>query len=394
MRLLGMAEARSGRFAAEGTPAERARRDIGRALPGWLVARAAVAISLVAAHLVYHYMRPPGAAVARHLEEGLLGWDAAWYEDIASHGYEPLPRVGLRFFPLLPLLARPLGWLLGGRYGVALLVLANVSALVLGALLHRLALAETGDAALARRAAWMVALTPPAFVLAWGYPEALSGCLAVAAFLALRTRRWGLAAGAGLLAGLTRPVGVLLALPAAIEAARGWRHAGWGERVRRAVAVAGAPAGSLLYLAWVGARFGDPSLPFSVQQGPRFRGAVANPVVVLWDAWTRLLGGDLTRGFRGNALHAPWAVVVIVLVVIVFRHWPVSYGAFAATTVLVALSTERLGSFERYAFGAFPVVLALAVLGRRPVAERCIVAVGALTVTLYGTLALLGAYVP
>src|SRR4029078_4623430 len=96
------------------------------------------------------------------LGQGLFAWDAAYYRAIAEHGYGDLPKAALRFFPIVRLLSRVFGVVFGGNETVALIVIANVSALVFGALLHRLALVETGDALLARRAAWYGALIPAA----------------------------------------------------------------------------------------------------------------------------------------------------------------------------------------------------------------------------------------
>ncbi len=94
---------------------------------------------------------------------------------------------------------------------VALLFVTNVAALAAGALVHRLTRMETGDTRAARRAAWYFALVPPAFVLAWGYAEALFIALAAATILLLRREQWGWAAAAGFAAALTRPTGVFLA---------------------------------------------------------------------------------------------------------------------------------------------------------------------------------------
>ncbi len=83
---------------------------------------------------------------------------------------------------------------------------------------------ETGDDALARRAAWLVCLAPAAFTQVMGYAEGTLLALSVGTFLALRARAWWWAAVLGLAAGATRPLGVLLVVPAAIEAMRGWRE--------------------------------------------------------------------------------------------------------------------------------------------------------------------------
>ena len=54
-----------------------------------------------------------------------------------------------------------------------LIVVVNVSAVVAAALVHRIAVLEGLDERTARHAATLMALVPPAFVLAWGYAEGL-----------------------------------------------------------------------------------------------------------------------------------------------------------------------------------------------------------------------------
>src|SRR5207248_1552898 len=159
----------------------------------------------------------------------------------------------------------------------ALVVIANLSALAAAALVHRLAWDETGDADLARRAAWLMALLPPSFVLVMAYSEGLFLLLSTAMMLALRRRRFGLAAGLGFLTGLTRPTGLLMVVPAAVEAATGARTAGRSGLVTRAAAVLAPAAGCAAYLLWVGHVFGDRLLPVRIQQQPTFRGATRDP---------------------------------------------------------------------------------------------------------------------
>ena len=368
-------------------------RSLRAALPGWITARLVVGATLVAAHVVITLF--PVRTEQLHVDQGLLGWDADWYVRIADDGYAVLPRVYLRFFPLLPAAARALFPAIGDHPGLAVLLVTNISALALGALVHRLSMEETGDEGLARRAAWIVALVPSAFVLVWGYAEALSGALAVSTFIAVRRQRWWWAALFGVLGGLARPLGVLVAVPVAVEALRGLRSAGVGGLVRRGVAVAAPALGTGLYLAWVGVRYGDALLPFTVQQRSDLRGDFANPLAVLGRGARQLIDGDLVDGrLLSNGAHVPWVVVIAVLVVVAFRRWPASYGAFALVTLVVACTAERLGSFERYGFGAFPVVLALASITDRQNVERAVLALSTGAMAAYGTLALLGTYVP
>jgi len=371
-----------------GAGAGRFWADTKVALPGWITARVLVLGVLAFAHYLYNHLQIHVGGKTLH--EGLLAWDGQWYERIARHGYASISRSALRFFPLYPVLARGLGFVLGGMVDVALLVLSNVPALLFAMLLVRLVRREGGDRLAAERAAWFVALVPPGFVLVLAYSEALAGCLAVAMFLALRSKRWWWAAAAGFFSGLTRPSGALLAAPAVVEGLRGVRGLSANEVIGRVAAVVAPFAGVGTYLVWVGARFGHPMLPLDIQQRSWLRDGFLNPAVALWRSASAAFSGH----FGGNGIHFPLLVVAVVLVVVVCLRWPLSYGAYAAATLVVALSAHRLGSVERYCFTTFPFVLAIVSLTRsRRVELGVLVASGACMAGL-ATLALLGAYVP
>jgi hypothetical protein len=374
------------------------REDLKAALPAWLAARAIVLAALALAHFIFTNLHVRDDAVAGQLHQGLFAWDGGFYRGIAAHGYGfgAVPHESLRFFPLFPLAGRALGVLFGGRPDIALIVLANGSALVLGALLHRLVLIEKHDVALARRAAWLVALVPPAFVLVLGYSEATFMALAVGMFLAMRTGRWWWAALLGVLAALTRPVGILLAVPAGIEATRWflttrrigrWR---WRAAMPRLATVASAPAGAAIFLAWVWARYGDPLLPLHVQEDARRRGHVVDPLTALLHEGRGILHGHHV----GSGLHVPWALALVALVVVCLRRWPACYGAFAAAMLLAALSSKNLDSLERYALSAFPFVLTGASLTASDRLERATLVLGAVAMEGYAVLAFLNAVVP
>jgi len=356
------------------------------AVVSWLAARVAVLGALGLSRFITTEL---GAqATGGRTASGLLGWDASWYDRITALGYADLPSEALRFFPLLPLLARVPDLFLPS--GLAVLLVANVAALGAAVLLERLVGLETGDAGMAARAVWFLALFPSAFVLVMGYAESLFLVAVIAGMLALRTQRWWWAAAAGLAAGLARPLGVVFALPALIEVLRDRRGATGREGAARVAAVASPVLGAALYLAWVGWRFGDALLPLQVQQEAGRRGGVVDPVSRIVQAGRELASGDAL----GSGLHLPWALLFIVLVGVCFRRWPVSYGAFAAVLVVVALSASNLDSLERYGLGAFPLVLATASLTRHPSVERFALTAAAATMVSYATLAFLGAYVP
>jgi len=366
-------------------------RAVLQVLPAWVVARAVVTLALVVARTGASTLRPgnPGALARAH--QGLLAWDAGWYRSIADHGYAAAGREAVRFFPLFPLLGRYLGDIPGVGTGTALVVVANLSALLAMAALWLLVRHDLGDAALARRSVWLLALAPSAYVLVLAYSDALLLLCSVVTVLGARTGRWWWAAAAGLAAGLDRPLGVLLLVPVAVEV---WsrRHAvaggaAWSGRIAALVAPL---AGAGVYLAWVGHRFGDPWLPLTVQQQDGHRGSLAFPFRAMGhDVWDALHGHHV-----GSALHVPWIVLCAALVVVAWRSLPTSYAAFATAVLAVSLSSTNLDSFERYALGAFPLVIAASTLTSAPRAERTVLVVSALAMAGYAILAFLGAVVP
>ena len=325
----------------------------------------------------------------RFARDGLLGWDADWYRRIALDGYDGVPEQGLRFFPLLPHLARILGFGTSAGICIALVVLANVPALGVGALAHRLVRLEGGDADLARLGATLVALAPPAFVLVMGYTEAIALCALLGGIVAARRRAWEVVAACGLVAGLARPTGVLLAVPVAVLAVGGFRQAGWGERFRRAMAVASPALGAAPYLLWAQIDRGDWYAPYRVQSMPGLRGDFVDPFTRVGRALATLAGGGV--GVDAHDLWVPFAVALLVPAV---RRWSPALGALVVVTTVVALSAERLGSFERYVWASVVPVLTVAWLCRGPRASRVAPVVAGSGLAILSTLAFLGYYVP
>lgn len=356
----------------------------------FVVSRAVVLGALLLARFVVTEVKPRSHAALAAAHAGLLGWDANWYRRIAELGYGPAGRTSVRFFPLYPLLARGLSALPAISTDAALLLIANLAGFLALALIYRLALLETGDEATAARSAWWLAMFPVAFVLSMGYADSLLLLTSLAMFLALRSGRFALAAVAGILAGACRPVGLLLALPALIEAARGLRAVPWRRYWSRAAATVSAPLGAACYLGWSKVHDGSFFLPLTAQVSTKNRGGLADPFVTLAHDVSDLVHDR----HLGTALHAPWAVFFVALAVVSFRRWPVSYGAYAAVTLAITLTAPNLTSFERYGFGCFPLTLALATLTRRREVCWGALAISGALLAGYSLLTFLGAYIP
>ncbi len=350
----------------------------GLAILGWVVA------TVITRRVVVDGARP----AQYHGFLGWTSWDGGFYRLIAEHGYSGAGTESIRFFPLYPVIAKPLGVVLGGNVDLALFIVAKVALVVALFGIHRLVVDHTGSADTADRAVWVWVLFPGAFVFAWAYSEPLLVALVAWGLWALRRRRWWLAALLGLGAGLCRPVGVAFALAALVEV---WGHHRRGDRSpvpARAAAVLAAPAGVAAFCTYAWWRGFGFLTPFTIQD--EFRDT-QTPLHRIWSL-PEVFGGS--EAFT-TGLHVPFVIGALVLLGVAFRKLPASWAWFSAAVLVAALSTDNLNSIERYATSAFPLAIAAAVLLERR--ERFTPAVyaggGALSVA-FCALALLGAYVP
>jgi hypothetical protein len=322
-------------------------------------------------------------AVPIETHAGLLAGDAAWYRDIAKMGYDGVAAEGLRFFPLFPLLGRVVSWFPGASAGFGVVFVANACALTLGFVLHRIVMHERNDTGLARRAVWLLYLSPPAFVLVMGYSEATFMTFAALTLLALRTRHWWLATIVGFLAGLTRPVGALLAVPAAVE--------GGQLREWKVAAPTVAPlAGMLTYLAWAAHRTHDFWYPLRAQQDSTRRGQWVDPARAIAHNVREFLHGDHVSA----GVHTLSALVFVALLVVIARRWPLSFALYAGVALVVALSSRNLDSLERYGLATLPFVLGGADVIADPARERVVLVLAGAALVAASVLAFTGVLVP
>ncbi|PZS21564.1 MAG: hypothetical protein DLM54_04215 [Acidimicrobiales bacterium] len=342
--------------------------------------------------------------VAQSSHPTLNIWDADNYQRIAGQGYSAAL---IRFFPLFPLVIRAVRWVLPLSPPGAALLIANVAALGYAAALWLLirshvepTLTGTNGIAgsagivasegIAGSAVWLTVLAPTGFVLVLGYSEALFGLLAVLVFILLHRRHFAWAALFGLLAGLARPVGLLLAVPAAVEALQAWRSARFSGKAWSVLPVLAPIGGCAAYLGWVASAYGNPLLPFTDQvYGPR-ASFLADPLTPLHHSLVALIHGTDPV----SILHLPVALLFVALLVISARRLPWSYTAFGAVMLVAALTARTLDSLERYCYSDFPLVIALALCTRRRTAILLAVGISAGLLVFYAVLTLTGHYTP
>jgi len=330
------------------------RRSLLVAIPPWLVSRGLAGLALWIAWL-RHGHRFPVAGHGAPGATGIWAWDAAWYRSIAEHGYAgQLHPHGERFFPLLPLLGRWVGAAIGGHPGIALVLLVNLAALGFGAGVAALTLRELGPK-VAVPATWLTMLAPGGVVLATAYAEAVAGLLAVLYLLAVRSvgRSVWWAVPIGVLAGLARPTGFLLAVVPVVELWVRRREQLSQDLVRLGAAMVAPVVGAAIYCLWTAAVDDDLLLPFTAQSAPGLRGGVlANPLRGLFTA----------PNHAGMPVPLRVAVVLLALTLLVltWQRLPRSIAVWATLLFVAAVTSAQGTSLPRYLSADFPLLMALA----------------------------------
>ncbi|MAT37479.1 MAG: hypothetical protein CL420_05545 [Acidimicrobiaceae bacterium] len=346
----------------------------------WLTSRAIVLITMWLTHTFAtdHYRE--------FTSQGFRLWDAGWYQQIITVGYEQVGQESFRFFPGFVLIGRLVTQFLGGNEVWASLLVANVFSLITFLLLYQLIVSEGGSARRAKRTVWVFSVFPASFVLIWGYAESMFLTFTLLFFLSLRKQNWKVAAIFACMAGLTRPTGALLFFAAISASGFSLWRGNLKERAEQLLACLGGPLGVAIFLLWSNSRTSENWLPFTVQR--EFRGGFIDPFRRVWSGFSEILN------LEADAFHVLVALFFLVLLVVIWKRLPRQYFWYSFVTFVVSVSAENLNSLERYLMTAFPFVMALVILSEGKRSEKLIYPISALGLTGLTAISFLGIYVP
>jgi hypothetical protein len=294
----------------------------------------------------------------------LARWDAIRYADIARSGYtwdgNPLRQQNVVFFPVFPVAIRLVSRFFSIHPLEAAWLVSIVSFAWAMVLFVRLARIFTGSEA-ATDAAWLLSCYPFAYFFGAAYSESLFLLTMCGLFLSLQRREFGYAAIWGLAAGLTRPNGWLLSLPAAILAVSAPPPRGVGTWLRRGASVAAPALGALLFTLYLHLRFGDGLAWVKGQAawGRTFRGLhlfVADRILYLRDLG---LPGALIE-HPIDILNSAAALLALALTIPIGRRLGLAYGVLTAALVLPPVLMGGSTSMGRMTAIVFPMFIWLA----------------------------------
>lgn len=210
---------------------------------------------------------------------------------------------------------------------------------------------EAEALAIANRTAWMVAVFPAGFVLAFAYTESLALALTAGTLLALVRRHFVTAGVLALFAAMLRPVGGLLLVPIVIEL---WQSRPRPTWLRSTVALAGPVVGITIAFLWINASTHDLLLPWRLQQ--EIRGGFQDPV-------TRVLE-PIGEAFKGNFRDSYNLGFMAVFIFLGFQavrfRQRLSWLTFAFVSSLILLSSQVTDSLGRYGLVVVPFIVAAA----------------------------------
>jgi hypothetical protein len=292
-------------------------------------------------------------------------WDALRYADIARFGYEwdgnPARQQLVVFFPAFPLAAHIVGRFLDVDALAATWLVSMAAfawAMLLLVELARLSIGRAG----AMDSVWLLAAYPFAVYFSAPYTESLFLLSMCGAFLAAHQLRLGHVAAWGIVAGLTRPNGWLLAAPLAILLfhAAG-RPSTIREWLKRGLAALAPFAGTVLFTLYLQLVFSD-GLAWVKGQAAwnrTFRGLhlfFADRILYIRDLGLLQYLIDLPI----DALNTAAAVFALALMIPVSRRLGLAYGALVGVLVLPPLLMGGSTSMGRMTSVLFPIFMWLA----------------------------------
>lgn len=307
---------------------------------------------------------------ADSLEGRFVRWDSGYYLQIAQDGYTSTGDERA-FFPLYPLVCSLVSKILGLPLLWSGLLVSVSSYVAASILLYRWILIDY-DPQVARWAViWLYAFPMSFFFIAF-YAEPLLLLTSVAGIYMARRGRFISSGIAIALAGATRPVAFLLAIPYVIEF---WQQQSfdWHRLLRFAVGACIAPVGTIGYLVYRSILSGSSNLL-----------SIHSPGTTQWQSftitwpWITLFDG-LAAALFGSGIYTDWfsralvwqdltyALLGLALAVWAWFRLRPSVAAFLLISVLFFYTNHgplnyAFWSLPRHLAALFPIYLVLALL--------------------------------
>lgn len=291
--------------------------------------------------------------------KGLTRWDGGWYLRIAKEGYY---LKSTAFFPLYPFLIRVLESL-GFSPEAGALLIPNVTFLLVLIIFHRLVTLDY-DESVAVRSLWYLAVFPTAFYFSAMYTESLYLLLVLLTLYLGRTRQWFLASLCGMLAGLSRNLGIFLLIPLLYEYRnleyRSIEYQGLNKTTLGKIKLfwlALVPAGLGIYMLYLQQVLGN---PLAFMEAQKFwKRSFDFP-------WNSIFHAAKNISSSNNLWNLIFTLFALTFLVMAFKLLRPSYTLYMFFGVIVPLFSPAvhspLLSMPRFVLVLFPIYITMALL--------------------------------
>lgn len=288
-------------------------------------------------------------------------WDTDHYLKIAEKGYGSSANNQIAFFPLYPYLIKALTLVLQ-NYMLSALIISNLAYAVAAYFLYELVKLDYQKEDAFRTVIYF-SVFPTAYFLHAAYTESLFLALSIGSFYFARKKSWPLAGVLGMLAAATRITGILL-LPVLIIEYLAQKEYRLREIKIDIIWILIIGLGLVFYLILNYTVSGDPFYFIEVQQGGWAR-KIALPYEGFVNAIGGLPGAEPSELSQESWVEVMFGLLALIGVVYSFFRLRLSYSLYALLTWLLVTSSVIWLSIPRFTLTMFPLIILLALFGRR-----------------------------
>ncbi|WP_239670868.1 mannosyltransferase family protein [Vibrio variabilis] len=357
----------------ESTELQGKTRHVDNSLPSlmlskqqWITLMVAVLLSrtvFYALGLIGTHAYNPETVANIDIWQQVCRFDCMWFQRIADDGYALLPSymkggnaANWAFMPVSPLLGKLMALLVGDT-NLALVLVSNLT-FVLSVVVFLKALKQLSfSEEMQDIAIWLLCFSPYAVYAMSGYSEPLYIALISGVFLACYRQNWWAVGVLGLVAAITRNLGVMLVFSVVIMGFQAYGASSFYRLKNNVLSVIGAvwliPLGFFSYMAYLHFHMGD-ALAFGhiqIAWGREF----SNPI-----EW--LVYGVKTGGAKLYLVLV--SLIGFALNTYLFVKKRYAEAAFMLINLLIPLSSG-VNAMPRYIFGLYPTYLAIMLLLER-----------------------------
>jgi Gpi18-like mannosyltransferase len=305
-----------------------------------------------------------------------IRWDSGFYLQITENGYyfDPINNLSnTPFFPLYPLLIKILGIAFGNLY--AGLLISFISTFLACFFLYKLAkthLKEKGSF----RAIFYFLIFPTSVFLSAIYTESLFMALSIASFYHARQNKWLYSGIFGFLAALTRPQGIIL-FPVLIFEYLEQRKFDFKKINLHCLWTLLVPAGLGLYMYYLKIKFNNPFLFVSSQNN--WGRNTSFSIKKMFDSFFNYFhdlffpGQEVFTYYLVKDLDLFFFLAFLVLAIIIFIRFRMSYGFYMILSLIMPLLTSSLMSINRFVLLLFPAYIYLAKISKNQIIQYGII---------------------